>query len=139
MIKNLSHTTIYVLDQAKAIDFYANKLGLEIRTDMPLGDDNRWITVGPRDQPELEIVLYKLQPGGRLDEEAVGYLRALLEKEVLGAGVWATNDCHAAYADLKAKGVEFISPPQEQFYGIEAIFKDGCGNWFSLTQHVPAA
>ena len=22
----------------------------------------------------------------------------------------------------------------EEFYGIEAIFRDGCGNWFSLTE-----
>jgi hypothetical protein len=35
----------------------------------------------------------------------------------------------------KGKGVEFVSPPQEQPYGAEAVFKDGCGNTFSLTQH----
>jgi hypothetical protein len=35
---------------------------------------------------------------------------------------------------LKAKGVEFLSPPAERPYGIEAVFKDNSGNWFSLTQ-----
>src|SRR5262245_59463621 len=69
-----------------------------------------------------------------LDEETVTHLRALLEKGVMGAGVWEADDCRATYEELKAKGVEFVSPPQEQFYGIEAIFKDGCGNWFSMTQ-----
>ena len=34
----------------------------------------------------------------------------------------------------KAKGVEFVRPPAERFYGTEAIFKDNCGNWFSLTE-----
>jgi hypothetical protein len=30
--------------------------------------------------------------------------------------------------------VEFPSPPEDKFYGIEAVFKDNSGNWFSLTQ-----
>jgi catechol 2,3-dioxygenase-like lactoylglutathione lyase family enzyme len=134
MIQKLSHATIYVLDQAKAVDFYTNKLGLEIRTDVPMDGGLRWVTVGPKDQPDLEIVLYAVQPGGALDEERVGHLRALLEQGALGAGVWQTDDCRATYEELLAKGVEFVSPPQEQFYGVEAIFKDGCGNWFSMTQ-----
>jgi hypothetical protein len=36
--------------------------------------------------------------------------------------------------ELKGKGVEFSSPPKEQFYGIEAIMKDNSGNWFSMTE-----
>ena len=39
------------------------------------------------------------------------------------------------YEELKAKGVQFAGPPEERFYGIEAIMKDGQGNWFSMTQH----
>jgi hypothetical protein len=39
------------------------------------------------------------------------------------------------YAELKAKGVEFLSPPDERPYGVEAMFRDDSGNWFSLTQH----
>ncbi len=38
------------------------------------------------------------------------------------------------YEELKAKGVEFLSPPKEQFYGVEAILKDNSGNWFSMTE-----
>lgn len=41
---------------------------------------------------------------------------------------------HKTFAELKAKGVEFVSGPKDQFYGVEAIFKDPFGNWFSLTQ-----
>ncbi|HEY4149698.1 MAG TPA: VOC family protein, partial [Chitinophagaceae bacterium] len=58
----------------------------------------------------------------------------LLEKEALGAGVLHTPDCRATYEELKTKGVVFKSEPKEQFYGIEAIITDGCGNWFSMTQ-----
>ena len=39
---------------------------------------------------------------------------------------------------LQAQGVEFKSPPTERFYGIEALFKDDSGNWFSLTQRTGA-
>ncbi len=52
----------------------------------------------------------------------------------MGAGVFRTPDCRATYEELKAKGVVFKSEPKEQFYGIEAIVTDGCGNWFSMTQ-----
>jgi catechol 2,3-dioxygenase-like lactoylglutathione lyase family enzyme len=126
--------TIFVLDQDKAVDVYTNKLGLEVRTDMKMDGGYRWVTVGPKDQPDLELVLYAVGAGGALDEESAGHVRALLEQGKLGAGVWATDDCRASYEEMCAKGIEFISPPQEQFYGVEAIFKDGCGNWYSLTQ-----
>jgi hypothetical protein len=57
-----------------------------------------------------------------------------LKKDRMGAGVLYTPDCRATYEELKSKGVVFKSEPKEQFYGIEAIVTDGCGNWFSMTQ-----
>ncbi len=134
MIQKLSHATIYVLDQEQALDFYTNKLGFEVRMDMSMDDGFRWLTVGPKSQPELELVLFAVKPAGMFDEATASHLRAILEKGVLGMGVFDTDDCHATYAELKAKGVEFMSPPQEQPYGVEATFKDNSGNVFSLTQ-----
>lgn len=60
--------------------------------------------------------------------------KVLPEKGILGAGVITTTDCRAAYEELKAKGVQFKSEAKEQFYGIEAVMFDGCGNWFCVTQ-----
>ncbi len=134
MIQKLSHATIYVLDQEQALDFYTNKLGFEVHMDMSMDDGFRWLTVGPKSQPELELVLFAVKPAGMFDEATASHLRAILEKGVLGMGVFDTDDCHATYAELKAKGVEFMSPPQEQPYGVEATFKDNSGNVFSLTQ-----
>ena len=57
MIQRLSHATIYVLDQDAAYDFYVNKLGLEVRTDARMENGFRWLTVGPKGQPDLEIAL----------------------------------------------------------------------------------
>jgi len=53
---------------------------------------------------------------------------------VLGSGVFETADCKKTYEELKAKGVEFMQPPVERFYGIEALLKDNSGNWFSMSE-----
>lgn len=136
MIKKLSHTTIYVTDQDKAYDFYVNKLGFEVRTDAPMGPGMRWLTVGPKEQPDIEIVLMPigLDMGSESghDPEVKQMMLKLLEKGALGSGVFETNNLDATYQELKSKGVEFLSPPEEKFYGKEAIFKDPFGNWFSL-------
>jgi catechol 2,3-dioxygenase-like lactoylglutathione lyase family enzyme len=135
MIQRLSHTTIYVFDQDVAYDFYVNKLGFEVRTDATMDNGFRWLTVGPKAQPELEIALMALEPNPRMDEETVATLRGLVEKGALGAGVFETADCKKTYEELSAKGVEFVQPPTERFYGVESIIKDPFGNWFSVTEH----
>lgn len=143
MVTKLSHTTLYVLDQDKAYDFYVNKLGFKVNTDATMDNGYRWLTVNPPDQPDLEIVLMPILhdsmkasaefPDG-MDEESRNAFKTLLQKGQLGAGVMHTNDCRASYEELKKKGVHFKSEPREQFYGIECILTDGVGNWFSMTQ-----
>ncbi|MFN8442111.1 MAG: VOC family protein [Caldilineaceae bacterium] len=135
MITKLSHTTVYVTDQAKAYDVYVNKLGFTIGTDMTMDNGFRWLTVRPSEQPDVEIVLAEPNPP-MFSPEMVTHIRALLENNALGGGVWETENCQKAYEKLKAKGIEFLKPPTKEFYGIEALFRDGCGNWFSLTERV---
>jgi hypothetical protein len=67
-------------------------------------------------------------------EPQANAMRILLEHHAMGGGVWEADDCHKTYEELKARGLEFLKPPTQEFYGIEAIFRDGCGNWFSLTE-----
>ena len=69
-----------------------------------------------------------------MDESTATQLRAIMEKGVLGAGVFNTDDCRKTYEEMKSQGVQFVSEPAERPYGIEAVFKDNSGNWFSLTQ-----
>ncbi len=133
MIARLSHTSIYVLDQDRAKAFYTEKLGLQIRADITMGSF-RWLTVGPAEQPDLEIVLMPLK-GFPMDAESMTALRALVQSGQLGSGVFATRDCRKTYEELKAKGVEFKREPEERPYGVEAMFVDDSGNLFSLTQH----
>jgi uncharacterized glyoxalase superfamily protein PhnB len=49
-------------------------------------------------------------------------------------GAFLTEDCHATYRELKAKGVEFTEEPHERFYGIDAALRDPSGNFWRLTQ-----
>lgn len=134
MIKKMSHATIFVTNQNEALDFYRDKLGFKVHTDAMVGDDFRFLTVCASEQPDFEIILMEPKAGMLMDETTANELRALIEKAVLGAGAFHTDDCRATYEELKAKGVEFISEPAERPYGIEAVFKDNSGNWFSLTQ-----
>jgi predicted enzyme related to lactoylglutathione lyase len=134
MITRLSHATVYVQDYDKALEFYTQKLGFEVRQDVKMEGGFRWLTVAPKGQPDLEIILYEPKSTGRMDEATANQIRALVQRGALGAGVFNTDDCRRTYEELKSKGVEFVSPPKEQGYGIEAIFKDNSGNWFSLTQ-----
>jgi catechol 2,3-dioxygenase-like lactoylglutathione lyase family enzyme len=132
MITGLSHATVYVLDQDSAKAFYTEKLGFELRQDVTM-DGFRWLTVGSKSQPELEIILAKVGPP-MFDPETAEQIRALVAKGVLGAGVMRTADCRATFAELSAKGVTFVQEPAERPYGTEAIFRDDSGNWFSLSQ-----
>ncbi len=134
MISKMSHVSIYVLDQNSAYDFYVNKLGFKVHTDAPMGEGKRWLTVCPPEQPELEITLMPIEAGMMFTEESAQQMRELVKNGTFGFGVFECHDIYATYEELKSKGVEFSKPPKEEFYGIEALFKDDSGNWFSLGQ-----
>ncbi|MFD1661487.1 VOC family protein [Streptomyces caeni] len=134
MIKGLAITTVWVLDQDRAKDFYTQKLGLEVRTDMTMGEGGmRWLTVGVPDQPDVELTLMVPGPPA-MDPESAGMMKTLVAKRILGAGVLVTDDVHGDRKRLRDRGVEFLQEPQERPYGTEALFRDDSGNWFSFTQ-----
>jgi predicted enzyme related to lactoylglutathione lyase len=136
MIQKLTHTTIYTLDQNSAYDFYVTKLGFEVRTDSTMDNGFRWLTVGPKSQPDLEIVLMPVD-NPMMAPEKTKVLREAIQLGLVGGGVFSCADCQQTYEDLRNKGVEFTQPPTDRFYGVEALFKDPSGVWFSLTQPKP--
>ena len=134
MISKMTHVCIYVLDQNSAYDFYTKKLGFKVITDAPMGNDARWLTVCPPDQPDFEITLMPITEGMMFTKETAKAMAELVKKGVFGFGVFKCDDIFATYEELKAKGVEFTKAPKKEFYGVEALFKDDSGNWFSLGQ-----
>jgi catechol 2,3-dioxygenase-like lactoylglutathione lyase family enzyme len=139
MITKFSHITLYVLNQDSALDFYTNKLGFKVVTDVPMGPESRWLTVSPPEQPDIEIVLFPITVGKMFPKETANTIIEMIKKGTFGCGVFECNDIYATYEELKAKGVEFMKAPKEEFYGTEALFKDDSGNWFSLQPKSNAA
>jgi catechol 2,3-dioxygenase-like lactoylglutathione lyase family enzyme len=134
MIKRVANGTLYVKDQNESLRFYTEVLGFEVRADMTLGDF-RWLTVSPKDQPEFEIALYQLRADGYfLSEDDVKVMTRLMEESKIGGFVLKADDVQKTYEELKAKGVEFTKPPTQEPYGMEAVFKDINGHFFSLGQ-----
>jgi catechol 2,3-dioxygenase-like lactoylglutathione lyase family enzyme len=133
MLQKLSHVTVWVLDQERAHAFYTGKLGFEVRTDHSFGGF-RWLTVGPKGQKDMELVLLPVASGPMLDEAGAAALRDLVQKGALCIGILETDNCRATYDELKAKGVVFHSSPQERPYGVEAVMRDDSGNYFSVVQ-----
>jgi len=135
MITRISHVTVFVRDQKTAYEVYVDKLGFTVTNDLTMDNGLRWLTVTPPGQPNVQLVLAEARPP-MIGESLVPHYRALLDADAMGAGVWECDDCQKTYDALRARGIEFTKAPKKEFYGIEALFKDGCGNWFSLTQHV---
>ncbi len=135
MITRLTHTTLLVLDQDLALDFYVNKLGCTKSMDMTTPTGFRWLTVTPPKQPDLNLSLLKVEPGDVMNDKTSTLLREVFaEGSLPAAGVFQCDDCRATYADLSAKGVTFRREPADQFYGVDATFEDPFGNSFTLLQ-----
>jgi catechol 2,3-dioxygenase-like lactoylglutathione lyase family enzyme len=124
----LAHCFLAVDDHDKAVHFYRDILGLEVRTDIAY-DGLRWVTVSPPAQPEIEIVLHP--PGvnpdaSPSDREAILNLMA---KGVHGSLVFSTDDCDATFEHIQAAGAEVLQEPADQPYGVrDCAFRDPAGN-----------
>ena len=135
MITNVSLVSVWVTDHDEAKAFYTDTLGFEVGDDFTFGPDFRWLTVHHPDHPELHLHL--TVPGPPLSEELVGAMRrAQAEGGLPGVGL-TVDDCHQTYADLSAKGVEFLQEPQDRPYGVEALMRDNSGNWIVLVESKP--
>jgi predicted enzyme related to lactoylglutathione lyase len=130
MLTKIAVVTILVRDQDEALRFYTEKLGLEKMDDMDFGEGNRWLTVTPPEQKDVQIFLQKGDSFGIDALDQVGK-----------ATMWAfnTDNCRETYETLKGRGVKFVSEPKEQPWGIEAIFEDLYGNKFSVVEEPSAA
>jgi catechol 2,3-dioxygenase-like lactoylglutathione lyase family enzyme len=133
MFNAITHSAIFVLDQDEALDFYVNKLGLEVSTDFDMGF-MRWLTVNVPGDPDRHILLERPGPPS-MDDATAEQVRELVTKGATGlALILTTDDCRATYETLKARGVEFTEEPTERFYGIDCGLRDPFGNNLRITQ-----
>ena len=135
MIK-LSSAQVWVHDQNEALQFYTQKLGMEVRADVTLPEmgDFRWLAVGPANQPDFSIVLMAIPGPPVMDGDTAEQVKSLMAKGFTGTVFLTTEDVYADYEQLKSRGVEFSEAPEERPYGIDSGFHDPSGNSFRLTQ-----
>jgi catechol 2,3-dioxygenase-like lactoylglutathione lyase family enzyme len=132
MTTRLSVTTVKVLDQDEALDFYVNKLGLEVRENVDLGF-MRWVTVCIPGDPSHAVLLERPAPPS-VDESSAEQLRELITKGAAGWVGFNTEDCRKTHEELSARGVEFIQEPMERDYGIDCALRDPFGNQIRIVQ-----
>jgi catechol 2,3-dioxygenase-like lactoylglutathione lyase family enzyme len=132
----IANAQLWVHDQNEALDFYTQKLGMEVRSDVTVAemDNFRWLAVGPAGQPEVAIVLMAIPGPPVMDPETSDQVRNLMAKGFAGTIFLTTDDCQAAYEELEGRGVEFVQLPEERPYGIDAAFRDPSGNNIRVTQ-----
>jgi catechol 2,3-dioxygenase-like lactoylglutathione lyase family enzyme len=121
-------TSIFVDDQANALDFYTNKLGFEVKNDVPVGE-HRWLTVVSKEQPDGTELL--LEPSDH--PAATPYRKALLE-DGIPATSFRVEDVDAEFERLKDIGVKFTRQPMDAGPVRMAVFDDTCGNLIQLVQ-----
>ena len=127
MITRLANVTLIVEDYDGAIQWFTEKLGLELRMDGSMGGDYRFVTVGVPGQDDVSIVLHRITP----ESSHTGvYSPALL---------FHCADCRKMVDDLKTKEVQITVEPEEQPWGVQAVFVDLYGNSHVLLEPSPMA
>lgn len=120
MIAHIKTVAVYVEDQKRALEFYTEKLGFEVRRNLPMTSDANWVEVSPKGA-QSHLVLYP---------------KALMPnwKELKPPVVFGTKDCDAAFRELESRGVEFTQEPTRMRWSIFAKFVDPDKNEFLITQ-----
>jgi extradiol dioxygenase family protein len=138
MITKLNVTSLFVLDQDEALEFYVGKLGLEKGNDVRQGS-YRWLTVRVPGEDGTEISLE--QPGPPMHDEATAeQLREMIAKGALNGLVLNTDDVHGLYESLTAGGfTDFTQEPVSHFYGTDMGLRDPSGNAVRILQQGNAA
>jgi catechol 2,3-dioxygenase-like lactoylglutathione lyase family enzyme len=121
-------TSVMVDDQARALDFYTNKLGFQLKHDIPIGA-HRWLTVVSRDQPDGTELL--LEPSEH--PAALPFKRALVE-DGIPATSFQVDDVDTEFKRLKDLGVTFTVEPMDAGTVRMVVFDDTCGNLIQLVQ-----
>ena len=127
---------LWVHDQGEALEFYTKQIGMEVRSDVTVAElgNFRWLAVSPPSQPDIAVVLMAIPGPPVMDGETAKEVRTLMAKGFAGTIFLETDDCRAAYDELRGRGVEFAEAPEERPYGIDAAFRDPSGNNIRLVE-----
>jgi len=130
----VSHCFIAVHDHDEALAFYRDVLGLEVRYDVKY-EGMRWVTVGPKAQPDFNIVLEPAAANLNASPQDKKVMSQLLANGMLRAVTFATDDCDAAFDHVCRAGAEVLQEPMDHGYGVrDSAFRDPSGNMVRFSQ-----
>ncbi|HTH44884.1 MAG TPA: VOC family protein [Oxalicibacterium sp.] len=131
-VQGIQLVGLYVRNQDEALDFYVEKLGFRVHTDVRNGD-YRWLTVQHPEQTSFQLGLFVPGPP-MLDAATAQTLHEMVAKGAMPPLVLAVKDCRAAYDRMGAQGVEFTQEPMDRFGTVDAGFRDPSGNGWKMIQ-----
>jgi catechol 2,3-dioxygenase-like lactoylglutathione lyase family enzyme len=135
MALSISHTPVYCTDLDEALAFYTQRLGFEVRDDVPMGPEMRWLTVHAPGDPHdllLAAVDHHIPPA---DRQA---MREIVAKGDLAVFI-RVDDLDKTFESLRAAGTEILQEPVDQPYGVrDAAVRDPSGNHLRLSQPLAA-
>ncbi|HEX2143049.1 MAG TPA: VOC family protein [Glycomyces sp.] len=121
-------TSVLVDDQERALRFYTDVLGFVKKHDVPVGGEDRWLTVVSPEHPDGTELL--LEPGGH---PAVKPFKDALVADGIPFASFAVDDVSAEYERLRGLGVRFTQEPADMGPVTTAVFDDTCGNLIQIT------
>ncbi|MGW0535873.1 VOC family protein [Streptomyces sp. NPDC003032] len=131
---NLAQCFIAVDDHDKALSFYRDVLGLEVRNDVGF-EGMRWVTVASPTQPGVEIVLEPPLADPNATDSDRKAVAELMAKGHLRGVIFRTDDCDTTFERIRAAGGEVLQEPMDQPYGVrDCAFRDPAGNMIRFNQ-----
>jgi predicted enzyme related to lactoylglutathione lyase len=125
---------VAVDDHDKALEFYRDALGLEVRNDVKF-EGMRWLTVGPPDQPDVNIVLEPPLADPNASPADRQAMTEFMAKGLLRAVHFTTSDCDALFERVRSSGADVVQEPMDQPYGVrDCAFRDPAGNLLRFQQ-----
>jgi lactoylglutathione lyase len=120
VILGVQKLVVEVEDQDRALRFWTEAMTFEVAQDVQYGEE-RWLEVRTPDK-NTNLMLTLRQ----------GELPTAPEMLPTSNIFFYCDDLPQTYEELRARGVEFPQPPDEQSFGWWSMFQDQEGNRFAL-------
>ena len=127
MKRHIACFALVVDDYDRAIAYYTDVMGFELREDSPREAGKRWVVVAPAGA-ETAILLAKASNDAqraRIGDQTGGRVGFFLH----------TDDFRRDHAAMLEKSVHFVEQPREEDSGIVAVFEALYGNRWDLLEH----
>jgi predicted enzyme related to lactoylglutathione lyase len=135
----MSHCFLIVHDYDEALAFYRDVVGLELRNDASF-EGQRWLTLGPPGQPDVEIGLEIPGYFPHTSTEDKQATAGLLAKGLLPGIIFTVDNCDETFEKIRASGADVVQEPFDQPYGVrDCAFRDPSGTMVRFSQSLSAS